>query len=118
MRALLVDDNALIRRMLRVVLEAEGMECHERGDLAGALEATREIRPDWCFLDLHLPDGEGLDLLRTFQAAAGSLALPRVVLLTGSDTEGLAGRARQLGAHAVLFKPFNPDQILDLIRGS
>jgi DNA-binding response OmpR family regulator len=118
MKALLVDDNALIRKMLRTVLEAEGVECHERGDLAGAMEATLQIRPDWCFLDLHLPDGEGLDLLRRFRAIEGAATLPRVVLLTGSDTEGLAAQSLRLGAHAVLFKPIHPGQILAVIRGS
>ena len=118
MKALLVDDNALIRRMLRAVLEAEGLECHERGDLAGALRATRELQPDWCFLDLHLPDGEGLDLLRSFRAMGSDIPLPQVILLTGSDAEGIVGRALQLGARAVLLKPFNPDQVLAVIRSS
>ncbi len=116
MKVLLVDDNALIRKMLRAVVEPEGAVCAEVGDVASALAAMVHDPPDVCFLDLHLPDGDGIGLLRQLQAAADRIRLPRIYLTTGSDTEGLAHQALQLGARGVLYKPFTPDQVLEKLR--
>ncbi len=116
MKVLLVDDNALIRKMLRAVLEPEGAVCSEAGDVASALAAMVNDPPDVCFLDLHLPDGDGIGLLRQLQALSGRGPTPRVYLTTGSDTEGLAGKALELGARGVVFKPFTPDQVLEKLR--
>lgn len=116
MKVLVVDDNALIRRMLRAVLEPEGAQCAEAGDVASAIASLKDATPDLCFLDLHLPDGDGLDILRQLRAMAPHVAVPRVYLITGSDTEGVAGMALELGARGVLHKPFTPDQVLQKLR--
>ena len=117
MRVLVVDDNALIRKMIRAVLEEEGLECHEASDVTSALASIRSLNPDVCFLDQNLPDGEGLAVLRSVQQwrewSAG-----RFYLLTGSDEPGLAGKARELGARGILFKPVKPDQLLQKVRES
>ena len=115
MRVLIVDDNALIRRMLRAVLEEEGLECREASDVASAVAALRESPPDLCFLDQNLPDGDGLSILRVARTATG-WAKTRFILLTGSDEEGFSTRARELGARGVLFKPVTPEQLLLKVR--
>jgi DNA-binding response OmpR family regulator len=115
MRVLVVDDNTLIRKMIRAVLEEEGQECHEAADVASAMKSLRDLKPDLCFLDQNLPDGEGLSLLRTLSAMGESLPT-RIYLLTGSDEEGLSSKARSFGARGVLFKPVNPGQLLQKLR--
>ncbi len=115
MKALVVDDNTLIRKMIRAVLEEEGLECHEASDVASALESIRELNPDVCFLDQYMPDGDGLKVLRTLQALPGG-PRPRIYLLTGSPDESIVSQALNLGASGVLFKPVNPDQILQKVR--
>ena len=115
MRVLVVDDNTLIRRMIRAVLEEEGLECHEASDVASALAAIRSITPDVCFLDQNLPDGEGLNVLRSVQQW-GERCPGRFYLLTGSEDPDIARKARQLGARGVLFKPVKPDQLLLKVR--
>lgn len=115
MRVLVVDDNALIRKMVRAVLEEEGLECHEASDVASALAAIRTVNPDVCFLDQNLPDGEGLAVLRSVQQWVGHCP-GRFYLLTGSDEPEIANMARGLGARGVLFKPVKPDQILLKVR--
>jgi CheY-like chemotaxis protein len=115
-KVLVVDDNALIRKMLRAVLEPEGVRCVEAVDVASAVASIKAETPDLCFLDLHLPDGDGLDVLRQIQAMAPHLPTPRVYLITGSDTEDVSGLALELGARGVLYKPFTPDQVLQKLR--
>jgi CheY-like chemotaxis protein len=115
MRVLVVDDNALIRKMIRATLEEEGLECVEASDLGTAVAAVRRDAPDVCFLDQNLPDGDGLSLLSMVQK--GILpAATRFYLLTGSDETGIATKATALGARGVLFKPVAPDRLLMTVR--
>lgn len=115
MRILVVDDNKLIRKMVRAVLEEEGMECEEAADMSSALAALKRSAFDLCLLDQNLPDGEGLAVLRAMAAWRLDVR-PRVVLLTGSDEEGFLEKARALGASGVLLKPVNPDHLLHAVR--
>lgn len=101
--------------MLRTILEAEGHACVEAGTAADALKLLTGVPLDLCLMDLHLPDGDGLTILRELRACGGNVRLPRVYLVTGSDTEGMASRALELGARGVLFKPFTPEQVLRLV---
>lgn len=105
MRVLVVDDNLLIRRILRDTLEAEGFECVEASDIRTATSALERESPEVCFLDLHLPDGDAFAVLEHWRTAGPPRAV-RIYLLTGSDEAGLATRAVQLGARGVLTKPW------------
>jgi two-component system, chemotaxis family, chemotaxis protein CheY len=115
MRVLVVDDNALIRKMIRATLEGEGLQCIEAPDLASGLASVRRDAPDVCFLDQNLPDGDGLSLLRMVQTGGRPVAT-RFFLLTGSDEPGIATRAKALGARGVLFKPVAPALLLMKVR--
>jgi CheY-like chemotaxis protein len=115
MRVLVVDDNALIRKMIRATLEEEGLECLEASDLAAAIASVERDLPDVCFLDQNLPDGDGLALLRMVQTGGRPLTT-RFYLLTGSDEAGIATKAQALGARGVLFKPVAPDRLLMKVR--
>jgi CheY-like chemotaxis protein len=115
MRVLVVDDNVLIRKMVRAVLEEEGLECHEASDVASALSALRTLNPEVCLLDQNLPDGEGLAVLRSVQQW-GAHCTGRFYLLTGSEDPDIATKALQVGARGVLLKPVKPEQILRKVR--
>jgi CheY-like chemotaxis protein len=75
-----------------------------------AIRAARELRPDALLLDLTLPDGDGLDVLR---AVLDDGARPVAVALTGHDDPETAARCRAAGCHAVLVKPV---RAADLVR--
>ena len=64
MKVLLVDDDATLRRTLRIGLRAEGHEVLIAADGRTALPAVREDRPDLVVLDLGLPDLSGIEVLR------------------------------------------------------
>jgi CheY-like chemotaxis protein len=115
-QVLVVDDNALIRKMMRAVLESEAIECIEAANAAEALVALHERPVDVCFLDLNLPDTDGLTLLSLLKAPGGPAQVPRVYLVTGSDDEDLSGRALGLGARGVLSKPVSPEILIRKVR--
>ncbi len=112
----MVDDNMLIRKMVRAILEEEGLECHEAQDVTSTLAALGQLKPDLCFLDQTLPDGEGTDVLMKL-GGSGAAVRPRVYLLTGTEDESLVEQARALGAEGVLLKPVSPAQLLQAVRG-
>jgi CheY-like chemotaxis protein len=114
-KVLIVDDNTLIRKMIRATLEAEGESCVEAATAADALLALHREAPDVLLLDLNLPDADGFTLLRML-AASPAMAVPRIFLVTGSDDVGLGEEARRLGARGVLRKPVTPAVLLRTVR--
>ncbi len=117
MKVLIVDDDRLIRKMMRAVFEAEGIECSEASSVAGALNLVLDEHPDVCFLDLYLPDGDGISFLRRLSAMKLPSSAPKVYLVTGSDDTGLAGKAVRNGAAGIFTKPFDPKALLDKVKG-
>jgi len=108
---LLVDDEPHIGLLLRPHLEQHGYRVSLARTLADARRslAGGGAPPDGLLLDLHLPDGSGLDLLRELRGAAGTRALP-VMVLTAEGDERVLAEAERLGA-ALLTKPFSPKKL-------
>jgi CheY-like chemotaxis protein len=106
-RVLVVDDEAPIRLLCRVNLEADGMEVLEAATGRAALALAREQRPDVVLLDVGLPDLDGWHVVDELLADERTREIP-VVFLTASAAA--ADQERGLGAGAVdyLTKPFNP----------
>jgi diguanylate cyclase (GGDEF)-like protein len=98
---LVVDDHPALRSLLRRVLR--DYDVREAGDVASALEAVRSGPVDVVLLELRLPDGSGLDLLRRL---SGDRTAPAVVVLSGVDDESTRVEALALGAEDYLCKPF------------
>jgi PAS domain S-box-containing protein len=112
---LVVEDNPLTRKMLRLALVVEGITVREAGDAREALAAAADGALDLVLADYVLPDTDGLGLIREIRAAAGRPELP-AFLVTGlvSRLDELRARA---GAHTqVLAKPVEPTQLLELLR--
>jgi DNA-binding response OmpR family regulator len=109
---LVVDDEPHIGLLLRPHLEQLGYRvsvCRTVADARAAL--TRPAADvDLLLLDLHLPDGSGLDFLRQLRAAGDHRALP-VLVLTGEGEDRVLRAVRELGA-PVLTKPFSPTKLL------
>ena len=111
---LIVDDEDAIRRYVRTALEAEGFRVHEaEGQQRGLLEAATR-KPDMLVLDLGLPDGDGLTLIRELRQWS---AMPILVLSARSDeTDKIA--ALDAGADDYLIKPFGIGELLARIRAA
>ena len=105
-RVLLVEDHAVSSHTLRRLLVSEGHEVA----VARSLEEA-EARLGWArclVLDLHLPDGNGIELLRRVRQER----LPvRVAVTTGSAGEQLLAEVRALRPDALLIKPIRPAEL-------
>ncbi len=108
---LVVDDEPHIGLLLRPHLERLGYAVSIARTLAEARHTLRGGGPplDAMLLDLHLPDGSGLDLLRELRSAAATRAFP-VIVLTAEGEERILEEAESLGA-GLLTKPFSPTKL-------
>ena len=115
LRALVVDDEPLIRWAIAETLRADGYEVEEAGDADGTVRAlfNDPAPPDLVLLDLRLPDGSDLSLLETVRRLVPSTP---VVLMTAFGTPEIRERARSLGAAGVLDKPFDVDGLAGLVE--
>lgn len=108
---LIVEDDALLRRQIRSMLEQHGVDVAECGTLREAGRLLEHYMPDFVLLDLSLPDGYGLNLL-TEQATSQTA----FIVITGEGSVRTAVEAMRLGALDYLTKPFEPEQILLALR--
>jgi signal transduction histidine kinase len=113
-RVLLVDDEADLRKLLRLVLERSGRYevVAEAEDGARALELAEVHRPEVVLLDLSMPRLDGLETLPRLRAL---LPDARVVVLSGYAAHGAAGPATQAGADVYLEKGLSPPALLEAI---
>jgi len=108
-RILVIDDEADIRALLRIILTKAGYEVLEAEDGAGLAKALKGPQPDLALLDLKLPDADGLDLLPIIKKAWPDT---EVVMLTGHGGLDTAVQAIKLGAYDFQQKPFDPKTLL------
>jgi putative two-component system response regulator len=108
LRALVADDDAGVRRVLRIVLLEQGFEVLEATNGAEGLQRYREERPDLILSDLQMPRLDGIGLLRAVRAEDDTVAF---LILTGAGTMENAVEALRLQADDYLVKPFNTDEV-------
>jgi DNA-binding NarL/FixJ family response regulator len=115
MRVLIVDDSQVIRERLVMLLnEIPGVEIVGQAEtVAQAIDALRQFTPDAMILDLRLPDGNGLDVLRLMQRERLPTA---VIVLTSYPYPQYEKRARAAGAYAFLNKARDFATIPELLR--
>ena len=111
-KILIIDDEPSIRAVLRLNLQSRGFEVAEAGDAASGLKKIESFRPDLVVLDLGLPDGNGLGVLRSIRRWS---SVP-VVVLTVSDAEVDKVELLESGADDYVTKPFGVSELLARIR--
>lgn len=109
-RILIVDDNALIRKMVRAVLEGspECQVCGEAVDGQDAICQAAQLRPDLVVLDLAMPVMNGLEAARVLSKAMPNVQL---VMLTNHAHKLVEAEARSAGITAILSKEAGMDQL-------
>jgi DNA-binding NarL/FixJ family response regulator len=112
---LLADDQPLLRRGFRMILEAEdGVSvAGEAGDGAEAVELVRRVRPDVVLMDIRMPGMDGIEATRRIAAAEPGV---RVLVLTTFDLDEYAFGALQAGASGFLLKDVRPHELVAAVR--
>lgn len=109
---LIVEDDRALSQGIRLGLEGEGRRFIQASTLAQGERALEERTFSLVVLDLNLPDGSGLELLRRLRARS---ALP-VLILTANDLELDQVTGLELGADDYVTKPFNPQELAARVR--
>lgn len=114
-RVLVVDDDEVIRQLIAVNLTLEGFEVVTAVDGHDCLEKVAEVNPDVITLDVMMPRLDGwvtATQLRKNPATANI----KVVLITARAQEDDRDRGRQIGVDAYLTKPFDPTEMIRVVR--
>lgn len=111
---LVVDDDLPLRGMLSAVLRRRGFQVYLAGDGAEALRALTLHHPDIILLDLMMPDVNGWDFLQRLKETGFLGQVPIVVISAHLRIDPQA--VLQMGVNAILAKPFNLDELVDLIE--
>ena len=114
-RVLVIDDEAPIRLLCRVNLEAEGMEVLEAPDGRSGLEVARAESPDAILLDVMMPGLDGWSVAEQLLEDDATDSIPIVFLTARADLRDRA-RGMDLGGLDYITKPFNPVELASLIR--
>lgn len=112
LKILVIDDEASIRRLLRISLEAEGYSIIEAADGKEGLALAASQRPDLIILDLGLPELGGLEVIKRLREWAST----PVIVLTVRDEESEKVALLDAGADDYLTKPFSVPELLARIR--
>jgi len=112
--AVVIEDEPQIRRFVRGALEDEGWQVHEAATLREGLAAAGTRRPDLIVLDLGLPDGDGLSLIRDVR---GWSTVP-IIVLSARAQEADKIDALDAGADDYLTKPFGTGELLARVRAN
>ncbi|MFI0999299.1 response regulator [Streptomyces galbus] len=113
-RVLVVDDNKVIRQLIRVNLELEGLEVVTAADGAECLEVVHQVRPDLVTLDVVMPRLDGLSTAARLRADPLTRDLPLAIVSACTQYELDAGL--EVGVDAFLAKPFEPAELVSLVR--
>ena len=112
-RILIVDDEEIVIRSCLRILAEKGYEIDAQMDGSGALSRIDECHYDVIILDLMMPKMDGLEVLRRVKANHPDI---EVIMVTGLAQEKTAERAMHLGAFGYLPKPFDPDELSQVVR--
>jgi DNA-binding response OmpR family regulator len=114
-RVLVIDDEAPIRLLCRVNLEAEGMEVLEAADGPSGLAAARAETPDVILLDVMMPGLDGWRVAEELLDDERTQTIPIVFLTARAELRDRA-RGIDLGGVDYVTKPFNPVELAPLVR--
>jgi DNA-binding NtrC family response regulator len=113
MKILVVDDDAIVIKSCRRILESEGFEVLTVSGAEEALEMIKKYDFDLLLIDVKMPKYDGLYLMREIKKE-----LPEVpiIVMSGYPTQETVKEVMKLGANQFIPKPFRPDELMRVIR--
>lgn len=111
-KVVVIDDERPVLMTLEALLTRKGYVVHLANTAASGRNIVEREKPDVVLLDLGLPDGDGMELLREMKAASPDL---QVIILTGQDSLHNAIESIKLGAFHFISKPYAPEEVISLL---
>lgn len=113
---LIIDDNPVNMKLIRVLLAGEGYDVHTASDATEALSALSEFRPGLILMDIQLPGIDGLELTRRLKAQPSTRDIP-ILGLTAYAMKGDEERILAAGCDGYIPKPINTRTLPNFIKG-
>jgi two-component system chemotaxis response regulator CheY len=113
-KILAVDDSISMRQMVHYTLRSAGYEVVQAADGVEALEVARKGSVDLVLTDVHMPNMDGITLVRELRTLPSYKFVPMLMLTTESSQEKKI-EGKRAGATGWIVKPFNPEQLLATI---
>jgi len=110
-----IDDDAANRALLRDMLAVDGIEIIEAADARTGLKLIEKSRFDLIFMDLRMPDMNGLTAIRQLRASDGDQRAIPIVVVTADPSEGVKSMCRAAGATDFLEKPISMDKLFAIV---
>ena len=114
-KVLIIDDEEAIRSSLKMILEYEGYECVLAANGEAGLKIAERENPDLVFLDIKMPQVDGMEVLKRLKTAEGTAP---VVMISGHADVATAFEASKLGAFDFLEKPLESERVLVVTRNA
>ncbi len=113
--ALVIDDDRMIRQIVRTVLVSFGYEAYGAPSGERGLEMAQEKRPGIIILDRHMPDVDGNEVLKILKSRKTTQNIPVVMLSAESQIEEVKSSI-DLGANGYIIKPFKAKEFMEKIE--
>lgn len=115
-KILVIDDDAVIRMVLRNLLKSRGFEFFEATNGVEGVAQFKRENPDLVITDMLMPNKEGLETIMEIRAHRPSVKI--IAMSGGGNTQNMSflEMAKKVGADAVVAKPFGPQDILTHIK--
>ena len=110
---LIIDDEEELCMLMELVLHRENFFAQSIHNLTEALSMVEKLRPDYIFLDNHLPDGRGLDFIKRIILVNPKV---KIIMMTAFNDQHINEKAIGEGASYFLHKPFNRNNIENIIN--
>jgi DNA-binding response OmpR family regulator len=119
-KIIIADDDRNLVKSLTIRLRAEGLQVLATHDAYQALKVARDEQPQVMLLDINMPAGDGFSVQERMRRIDGLAGIP-VIYLTGERSARIVRTAKELGAFALVYKPFDivslVGTILDAVNG-
>ena len=114
-KILIIDDEEVLRRIMRTMLERRPFEVVEAASGVGGFDLAKKVQPNLILLDWNMPGMNGAEVLKSLRAEALTENIP-VILLTGTDPQDLETQGNDLAAGDYVLKPFSVLQLLEKVE--
>ncbi|WEJ62060.1 response regulator [Thiomicrorhabdus lithotrophica] len=115
LKILILDDAKVIRSLLKLTLESDGIICDEAATVEKALQYAQQNEYDLMIIDYMLEDGHnGLELVEAIKSKGKNIETP-CIMLSAEDGANCKSTAKDLGVRAWLKKPFTPNGLLKIV---